>query len=327
MRIGLIGFGFMGGVHLAAIEKIEGASVTAVASRTRPTADGPARGNLHHLKTAVIPDDATWYSDWRQLLLDPKVDAVDICLPTHLHKEAVLSAFEHGKHVLCEKPMALTSADCDEMMAAAKQSGRVFMVAQVLRFMFPYQFAATFVSEGAYGPIEACTLSRRTGFPQWSDWLSKDGSSGGAVLDLLSHDIDQALKIFGMPKTVSAVSQGEIDTMVGTLYYANGLKVYVEGGWFAPEVPFSAGFEITAERATLSFAAEKLTLRLPGAGRPVTIPEQDDYLDELAYFVACCRDNVSPELCLPADSARAVQLANLLKASREQDGKELSCAL
>jgi predicted dehydrogenase len=325
MRIGLIGFGFMGGVHLAAIKRIDGASVTAVASRTRPTADGPARGNLHHLKTAVIPDDAKWYSDWQQLLLDPEVDAVDICLPTHLHKEVVLRAFEHGKHVLCEKPMALTSADCEEMMAAASRSGRVFMVAQVLRFMFPYQYAASFVGEGSYGPIKACTLSRKTGYPQWSDWLSKKESSGGAILDLLSHDIDQALKLFGPPAAVSAVSQGEIDTMLGTFHYANGLKVHLEGGWFAPDVPFSAGFEIKAEEATLSFEAEKLTLHLADDDRPVALPEQNDYLEELSYFVACCRENVAPELCPPVDSAHAVQLANLLRASRDQNGKELLC--
>src|SRR5579859_4338387 len=106
MRIGLIGFGFMGIAHLGAIDRIEDATLTAVASRTRPMADAPPRGNLHHIKSTALPDQATWYSDWRQLLLDPEVDAVDICLPTHLHKEVVLSALNRGKHVLCEKPMA-----------------------------------------------------------------------------------------------------------------------------------------------------------------------------------------------------------------------------
>src|SRR5258708_40137291 len=125
MRIGIIGFGFMGGVHLSAIERIEGATLTAVSSRTRPTAARSARGNLPQLESGVLPPETNWYYDWRQLLSDPNVDAVDICLPTHLHKQVVLSALERGKHVLCEKPMALTASDCNQMLDAANKSGRV----------------------------------------------------------------------------------------------------------------------------------------------------------------------------------------------------------
>ena len=315
----------MGGVHLAAIERTENATLIAVASRTRPVAGAPARGNLHHIKTAALPDHVKWYSDWRQLLLDPEVDAVDICLPTHLHKEAVLRALERGKHVFCEKPMALTSSDCDEMLEAASRSGRIFMVGQVLRFMFPYRYAASFISTACRGSVKACTMSRKTGYPQWSEWLSQEEQSGGAILDLLSHDIDQALKLFGQPVSVSAVSQSEIDTMRGTLRYASGLEVKIEGGWFAPEVPFSAGFNIVGRDAALSFQEGRLRLHRSSGEQSIDQPEHDEYLDEMTYFIECCRKNVAPELCLPAESAQAVRIANLLKVSREQNGKDVSC--
>jgi predicted dehydrogenase len=327
MRIGLIGFGFMGGVHLAALEQTENATPIALASRTRPVAGAPSRGNLHHIKTADLPDHVKWYSDWRQLLLDPEVDAVDICLPTHLHKEVVLSALERGKHVFCEKPMALTSSDCDEMLEAASRSGLIFMVGQVLRFMFPYRYAASFISTTCHGSVKACTMSRKTGYPQWSEWLSREEHSGGAILDLLSHDIDQALKLFGQPVSVSAVSLGEIDTMRGTLHYASGLEVKIEGGWFAPQVPFSAGFQITGKDAALSFQEGKLNLNLSDGERSIEVPENNEYLDEMTYFIECCRKNVAPELCPPWESAQAVRIANLLKVSREQNGKEVSCAI
>ena len=124
----------MGSVHFAAIESIEGVTVTAVSSRTRPTAGVLSSGNIHHLKQSALPSNITWYSDWRQLLLDPDVDAVDICLPTYLHKEAAVSALRQGKHVLCEKPMALAFSDCDQMLEAAVKGGCVFMVGQVLDF-------------------------------------------------------------------------------------------------------------------------------------------------------------------------------------------------
>ncbi len=325
VNIGMIGFGFMGGVHLSAIERIDNATLTAVSSRTRPTADAPPRGNLHHLKSAALPANINWYSDWQQLLLAPDVDAIDICLPTYLHKEVILSALERGKHVLCEKPMALTPSDCDQLLEAANKSGRVFMVGHVLRFMFPYRYASSFISSASDGVVKTCTMKRKTGYPQWSEWLSNEHYSGGAIFDLLIHDIDQALKLFGQPSAVTAVSDGEIDTMRGTLHYDNGLQVQIEGGWYTPDLPFSAGFQITGKDSVLSFEGGKLELALSGRNQTVDIPEHDEYLDQIAYFVECCRSNIAPELCLPAESAQAVRLETLLKASRDQNGKELLC--
>ncbi len=325
MKLGLIGFGFMGGVHLAALERVEHASVIAVASRTRPVPGGPTRGNLQDVKAVGLPDHVAWVSDWRKILADPEIDAVDVCLPTNLHKEVVLRAFEAGKHVLCEKPMALTAEDCDVMLEAAARSGRTFMVGQVLRFMIPYRYAATFIAETCRGNVKTCTFSRKTGYPRWSEWLSREEQSGGAILDLLSHDIDQALKLFGQPESVSAVSQGEIDTMVGTLHYASGLRVKIEGGWLAPEAQFSAGCQIEGDEATLSFNNGKLTERFAGQNRMIALPEQDDYYEQIAYFVECCRKNVAPTECPPQESAQAVRIANLLRTSRENQGKEVSC--
>ena len=260
------------------------------------------------------------------MLRDAELDAVDICLPSPMHREAALRAFELGKHVLCEKPMALTTGDCNIMMEAAAKSGRTFMIGQVLRFMFPYIYAARFVRQVGRSNITECTLSRRTGFPQWSEWLSREELCGGAIVDLLSHDIDQALVLFGTPESVSAVSEGEIDTMRGTLRYADGLAVTIEGGWLSPEIPFSHGFQLAGGESQLTFADGKLQRTITGKEEPIEIPEEDAYLEEIAYFAECCEKQIAPERCLPADSAEALRIANLLRASREQNGKELSCA-
>ncbi len=325
MRIGIIGLGFMGGVHLSAIERIDGAIVTAASSRTRPAAHRRPKGNLPYLESSALPSDAKWYSDWRQLLLNPDVDAVDICLPTYLHKEVILASLERGKHVLCEKPMALTPSDCDQILEAAESSGRIFMVGQVLRFMFPYKYAALFIRSMGSGSVTACAMTRKTGYPQWSEWLAKEEYSGGAILDLLIHDIDQALSLFGQPGTISAESDGEVDTINGKLHYTNGLTVQINGGWYTPEIPFSAGFQITGENAVLSFEDGRLQLNISGEEQSVDLPEHLEYAEQIDYFVECCRKNVTPELCLPAESARAVRLATLLRASRDQNGAELPC--
>jgi predicted dehydrogenase len=325
MRIGLIGLGFMGGAHISAIESLANVTLTAISSRTQPTPGQPLRGDLPHQKTGALPADARWYGDWRQLISDPEVDAVDICLPTHLHKEVALSAFAQGKHVLCEKPMALTFADCEEMLDAAAESGRVFMVAHVLRFVSSYRYAASFLVSTLHGAVLSCTMQRKTGYPKWGEWLGREECSGGAILDLLIHDIDQALKLFGKPDTVRAISDGEIDTMKGYLRYSNGLEVELVGGWYEAGRPFSAGFEIYGNGAELKLEAGKLRLIASGKDQLVETPAEEEYTEQMRYFIECCEKQIAPELCPPAESAEAVRIANLLRASRDGNGKELSC--
>ena len=320
MKIGLIGYGFMGGAHAAAMQQIPGVTLAAVASRTRPSEDGPVRGNLD-LKAGPLPSSVRWTPDWQGIVDDPEIDAIDICLPTHLHKQVIERAFANGKHVLCEKPMALTQRDCAEVLALAEKSGRTFMIAQVLRWMFPYQHALDYVRTMGPDAITSCTLQRSTGYPQWSQWLGKREVSGGAILDLLSHDLDQALQWFGDPENVTAVSIGEVDTMRAALHYPNGLRVVVAGGWMQPEVAFSASYTIATKDTKLTFADGKLHRTRNGETHEVEQPEQDAYFDEIAYFVQCCRSAEPPAMCPPADSAKAVKL---LEQSRAENGRKLA---
>ncbi|WP_260706672.1 Gfo/Idh/MocA family protein [Edaphobacter flagellatus] len=322
MKFALLGYGFMGGAHLAAIQRIPDAEVKAVSTRTRPTADAPARGNLD-LASGPLPDTVQWNPDWRAVIADPEIDAIDVCLPTDMHREVVLAAFAAGKHVLSEKPMALTVAECDELLAAAAKSGRTFMIGQVLRFMYPYRYAAQFLDRVGRENVTHCILRRSAGYPQWGGWLTEESRSGGAILDMLCHDLDMALDLFGQPKSVRAVSIGPVDTMRGTLHYASGLDVIVEGGWLNPEAAFSASFEIQAPDARLVHHDNQLIQTLHGVEAPVEIPAHDPYFDEIAYFVECCRNNQPPNVCPPSESALAVKLALQLKASREAGGQEL----
>jgi predicted dehydrogenase len=323
MKVALLGYGFMGGAHQAAMQRIEGVEIKAVSSRRRPSVDAPARGNLD-LQSGPLPDTIAWHSDWRSVVADPEIDAVDVCLPTDLHREVVLAALGAGKHVLCEKPMALHAADCEEIMAAAESSGRVFMVGQVLRFMYPYRYAADFLKDVGRDTVTQCVLQRSTGYPEWGSWLTQEDRSGGAILDLLSHDLDQALHLFGQPRTIHAVSMGPVDTMRATLRYESGPEVIVEGGWLAPETAFSSSFVIEGRNARLIYR-DNLLARSDGGAEtsPVEIPAHDPYFDEIAYFIDCCRHNAAPSRCLPAESSQAVELSLQLKASRDAGGQEI----
>jgi predicted dehydrogenase len=323
MNVGLLGYGFMGGAHLAAMQAVEGVRVKSVATRTRPSATDPARGNLD-LKSGPLPGDVAWHSDWRDVIADPEINVVDVCLPTDLHKDVILAALIAGKHVLCEKPMALNAEDCDAILAAARKSERIFMVGQVLRFMFPYQYAARFIEKAGREAVARCSFQRSTGFPGWGGWLANEERSGGAVLDLLCHDLDEVLDIFGPPRSVSATRKGPVDTVHATLQYDDRLAVQVEGGWFHSETPFSASFVVETRDEVLSFAEDVLLLQKKGEkAKAIEIPDHDPYFDEIAYFIDCCRRNIDPELCLPEESAATVRLANLVRASRDLNGKEM----
>ena len=331
VKIGIIGLGFMGSTHLDAFSKMEGVEVAAVCTHNPQAFSGAFRhsgGNLNR-ETAVHDFSALHKcSDWRELVADADLDAVDICLPTDLHASVAIAALKAGKHVVCEKPLALTAPDCDSMIAEAKKHNRVLMAGQVLRFWPEYMYLERFVKSREYGAIRSATFVRRCGLPDWSRWLPDETRSGGAVLDLLIHDIDQALWLFGAPDRVAAKGLGSEDAISATLIYPNGPEVRIQGGWFAPGTALSMTFQARAERAELELTPEGLYLSdQAGERKKVAATGGDAYESELGYFVECCRTNTRPERCLPEDSCRAVKLALLLKQSRAQGGEQLKCVL
>lgn len=321
----------MGVTHLNAYSKIPGVEIAAVCSEdpqklagdlTKVGGNLPGQAGMHDFSALHK------YRDWRTFTQDPEIDIVDICLPTDLHPEVAIAALSAGKHVLCEKPMALTLEDCNRMIAASVEHRRILMIGQVLRFWPEYQYLRSFVNSGQYGRIRSATFVRRCGLPDWSRWLPDDARSGGAVLDLLLHDVDQALDLFGLPQRVAAKGIGGPDTIMATLIYRGGPEVRVQGGWFAPGTPLSMSFEVRAERAELEWTSEGLMLTDAGGQRnQVKAEGSDGYQAEVRYFVECCRTGAQPVRCPPEASAQAVKIALLMKQSRAADGQQLACAV
>jgi predicted dehydrogenase len=321
----------MGGTHLDAFSKIEGVEVAAVCTHNVQALSGKFQhggGNLNRETKVHDLSAVRKCSNWRELVGDSRLDAVDICLPTDLHASIATEAMEAGKDVLCEKPLALTATECDSMIAKAKKQERVLMAGQVLRFWPEYLYLERFVKSREYGAILSATFVRRCGMPDWSRWLPDETRSGGAVLDLLIHDIDQALWLFGVPDRMAAKSLGPVDTIAASLIYPGGPEVRIQGGWLAAGSALSMTFQVRAERAELEFTPGGLYLsNQKGQRKPVEASGGDAYETELAYFVECCRTRRQPERCMPEDSARAVKLALLLKQSRERGGEQLKCTL
>jgi predicted dehydrogenase len=332
------GLGFMGATHIQAMSSMPGVEVAAVAAQSEKALSGDlseAGGNLGRGGAAFDFSRAQKFTDWRTMLLESDVDAVDICLPTEFHSEATLAALARGKHVLVEKPMALTAVECTEMLAAAGRAGKTLMVAHVLRFWPEYLELRRFLDEPDLGAVKRATFERRCALPDWSHWLPDEKRSGGAVLDLLIHDVDQALALFGPPDEVECRSLGPVDTMDAALHYANGVDVELLGGWYPSGTTFSMGFEIERARGTMKLEDGRLQVRREPRGgqdanagwEPVPVAGGDGYRNEIAYFIQCCRDGAPPARCLPEDSARAVRLALLLKQARLEAGKRLPCRM
>jgi predicted dehydrogenase len=329
VKIGIAGLGFMGATHIGAIKKIPGLELAAVCTTNERALTGDLTevgGNLD------IPPERYDFSalhksrDWHQLIADSEVDAIDICLPTDLHAEVAIGALEGGKHVLCEKPMALTDGECQRMIEAARRAGRVLMIGQVLRFWPEYVTLREAIENHTYGTVRSVEFRRSAGLPDWSRWLPREERSGGAIVDLLVHDIDQAIALFGMPETVTARSMGPVDTIDAVLDYGNHVQVGIKGGWLPVGEKFSMGFTMRAEDGTLRLDTDGLKVVDETGTRSATVEEGDGYQRELAYFAECCQCGLQPDRCPPEQSAQGITLTRLLKESRKREGETLRCS-
>ncbi len=153
-----------------------------------------------------------------------------------------------------------------------------------------------------------------------------EARSGGATLDLLVHDIDQALLLCGMPERVSAKKLGDGDGIMATLIYPGGPEVRIQGGWFEPGMPLKMTFQAVAERGQIDFLPEGLFLSdARGEKKKLEPKGPDGYQAEVAYFIECCQTQTEPLRCTPRASADAVKVALRLKQSRSLNGEQMKC--
>jgi predicted dehydrogenase len=339
MKIAVIGLGFMGSTHVHAWRQIPGAELAAVASRDPRRLSGDLTGLQGNIPKPGGQDGnldfsaVAKYTSAEEAVLDPAVEAVDICLPTNLHERIALLALGAGKHVLVEKPIALDGAAADRMIAAAERHGRVLMAAQVVRFIPPYRVAADTLRSGRLGTVRAAIFRRRCAAPAWSAWLTDPAQSGGGVFDLLIHDIDFCLHVFGKPEAVTASGYEDlahgVDWILAQFWYPSIGAVAVSGGWHHPAAyPFSMEFTIVADNGTLEFDSAGAKLAEYGADgceHALDVPGTDGYRAELEYFLNCATRGEKPLACPPEESAGAVRLAHSMLESRNRNGEKIAC--
>ncbi len=145
-------------------------------------------------------------------------------------------------------------------------------------------------------------------------------------MDLLVHDIDQILMLFGMPDRVTAKRLGDGDALMASFVYPGGPEVRLQGGWFAAGTPFSMSFQVRGDAGEMELTPDGLQLSdMSGIRKKAELSPANAYHAEMGYFLDCCVNEVEPLLCPPGESANAVRVALALKESRLKDGEQIKC--
>lgn len=191
------------------------------------------------------------FTDYRQMLAMDEIDAVDVCTPNYLHKQPVLDSFAAGKHVFCEKPLAINAVEGAEMVAAGHAVGKKFQVGLNMRFNSGAQAVKRFVDNGQLGEIYYARAHalRRRGIPAWGLFTQKDKQGGGPLIDIGVHILDLTLWLMGYPEPVSVT--GQTYAKFGHREGVLGLMGQWDPATFSVE-DFAAGFIRFANGATLS---------------------------------------------------------------------------
>ena len=330
IRVGLVGIGFMGWIHWLAYQKLAGVRVAAISSRNPQRLAGDWRGiqgNFGPPGEQVDLQGIAAYSNLDELLQDPQIDLIDICLPTPQHADVAIRALEAGKHVLCEKPMALRLADCDRMVAAAERANKLLMIAHVLPFFPEYDWALGLVRSGEFGPLRGGAFRRVIAEPAWNKNFWSPSEIGGPMLDLHVHDAHFIRLLFGMPQEV--VSCGSMRGGVPEFWhsqfrFANRDLVVAATCGTIPQQgrPFTHGYEIHLEKATLAFDFAVIG----GAGQYLCKPTLFDDAGGVQHPNLSGGDPVDAfvsELREVTDSVRESRASSTLGAALAQDAIRL----
>jgi len=314
LRVGVVGAGGIAAAHLESLSQQVGARAVAIADVNEEL----ARERAERFGIAAV------YADYRELVANPEVDAVLVCVPNYLHAPVAIAALTAGKHVFCEKPMATSVDEAREMVEAAKAHQRVLMLGQHYRYLGEVRKVKELIAQGALGRIYFAKAGwmRRQGIPGWGSWFTqKERAGGGCLIDIGVHMLDVAWYLMGSPPP---------DSVLGATFAAFGPEkrglgswgVRDEAGHFDVEdlasavVRFKTGSALTVDVSWAAHHPDRMWLYLLGErggvslfDRPLTVyteeggqlrewqPEvsRDDVRPHLLrHFVYCCRTGARP---------------------------------
>ncbi len=311
IRIGLVGSGFVSGMHAEALARVPGAEVLAVASPT----EGHARS---FAEQHGIPH---WFTDDAEMLEMDEIDMIVIGTPNCLHAQATVAAAKAGKHVLCEKPLCMNLAEADRMIDSCRSAGVKLMYAEDLCFAPKYVRLKQLVDEGALGRVHHLKHAEKHGGPE-SAWFFDAGRSGGGVaMDMGCHSIEFCRWMLGKPRVrqVYAEMNSHLhgdkgiceDECVIILNFEGGATAVIEVSWSTiggmediAEVYGSEGVahaDLVTGNAIRTYSNRGYDYAVEGAtstkGWSFAMFDENwhyGYPQEMAHFVECVREDQQP---------------------------------
>ncbi|MFE5754657.1 Gfo/Idh/MocA family protein [Streptomyces massasporeus] len=257
----------------------------------------------------------------------------DICTPTTTHRDIALAAFAAGADVLCEKPLALTPKDAQEMAEAAHKAERRLYPGHVVRFFPAYVRLRDAITSGALGHVAVARFTRTGRYPTWSDWFADPALSGGIVTDQMLHDMDIARWLFGevvtvhatqrarLPGPAVAAPEGPVAAGSATLTHESGVISQVLGVWGPPATPFRYTFHVAGSHGTLTHdSLAHPSLRVTGAvdaqgdGVPTGDFGEDPFATQIHEFAAAFQGGPAPRVSA-LDGIAAVRIAAAARQS------------
>lgn len=321
IKVGIIGAGGIAQAsHIPSFQKVEGVEIVAIADINETKA----------METAQKFGIPKVFKDYKDLLGIEEIDAVSICTPNVFHKPISIEALNAGKDVICEKPVAAKGADAEEIIAAAKENGKIFMAAQVQRFSPVSQVLKRFIERGDFGEIYYVKggYIRRRGIPGLGGWFTNKALAlGGCMMDIGVHALDRMYWLIGAPKPVSvsgmvvqkfkdnAVDGGwpplhtrrgdvftgvnDVDDMAsGYVKFDNGAVLLVEASWAGNCEPYSY-LELMGTKAGAKTTGSDLKIFSEMNDNlvdiaPVLPQRVDPFLEEMKHFIECVRTRKEP---------------------------------
>lgn len=317
LRVGVIGVGTFGSLHAQVYRQAEGCELVAVSDVNEE--------RLQQARTTLGVDG---YADYHALLERDDIDAVSICTTDELHVEPALAAADAGKHMLIEKPLALTPADCDTIIEAAREAGVKLMVGHILRFDPRYYTARQRIAQGQIGQLIHLYTRRNNAYAS-----ARRLAAHTSVLFFLGiHDIDFVNWCVGavpqhvMAQAVNVVLKDTPDTVLALLQFADGPIASLEASWVLPETHprgLDARFDAVGTAGALyvdgsggSVLVAHERVEAPALWYvPELFGERAGILrDEILHFARCVRDDREP-IVTGLDGKAAVQVACAIQES------------
>ncbi len=249
IRVGIIGCGgIANGKHMPALKKVKDCEMVAFCDIIPERAEAAAK----KYGTA----DAKVYTDYKELLKDPTIAVVHVCTPNRAHSFITVDALEAGKHVMCEKPMAINSEEAKKMLDAAKRTGKKLTIGYQSRFRDDSVYMKQEAEAGTFGDIyyAKATALRRRAVPTWGVFLNEYEQGGGPLIDIGTHALDLTLWMMNNYKPKYCVGtayhklnhdteQGNMwgnwdpakftveDSAFGFIVMENGATIVLESAW------------------------------------------------------------------------------------------------